>query len=334
LSTQRVKLADGSWQYMDLLDKSPGLGVVASTLADLADEGHPIVVGTADLKYSNGLFKFEERHPDRFVQFGISEQNMVTAAAGIATVGFKPYVATFASFIALLCCEHIRTDIAYTAQPVRLLGTHSGIVFGFYGTSHHATEDLAIMRSIADLNVVCPSDPWQTAAMLRATVDLDEPIYIRLGRGREPAIYGPDAEFVLGRAIAHGTGEDLTIIATGSMVHPSLEAAEALRSKGVSVGVLDMHTIKPIDRIAILKAAACSRALMSVEEHNILGGLGGAVAEILTEKGTPVPLYRHGIKDTYALIAPPTHLYEHYRLDGKGIADEATEFLARLEQQG
>lgn len=321
-------LHEGSWHLHTVLDQSPGLRALSDTLSALVDEGHPIVACTADLKYSNGLFRFQERHPDRFLQFGISEQNMVSAAAGLSTTGLKPYVATFASFLALLCCEQIRTDVAYPGLPVRLIGHHSGITLGFYGTSHHATEDLAIMRSLAGLAVVAPADGPQLAAALRATVDHPGPVYFRIARGRDPEIYGEDSSFELGKAIAHGSGSDLTILATGSMVHPSLAAAEALRFDGSSVGVLDVHTVKPLDVEAVLSAAATSRMLMTVEEHNVLGGLGGAVAEVLAEAGAGVRLHRHGIRDEYSLIGPPTHLYAHYRLDAAGIAAEARGVLA------
>jgi len=318
-----------SWHLLTLLERAPGLHVLADTLSDLVDDGHPVVAGTADLKYSNGLIRFQERHPDRFVQFGISEQHMVSTAAGLATTGLQPYVATFASFLALLACEQIRTDAAYTQLPVRLIGHHAGITLGFYGTSHHATEDLAIMRSIAGLTVIAPADPAQLGAALRASVDRPEPIYLRIGRGQEPAVYedGDLSEFEIGKAIAHGAGEELTILATGSMVHPALQAAEALRAEGRSVGVLDVHTIKPLDEQAVLAAAARSERLMSVEEHNVLGGLGGAAAEVLSAHGAGTPLHRHGIRDEFSLIGPPTHLYRHYRLDAAGIAAEARELL-------
>ena len=319
---------EGSWHLHTVLDQSPGLRALSDTLSALVDDGYPVVACTADLKYSNGLFRFQERHPERFLQFGISEQNMVSAAAGLATTGERPYVATFASFLALLCCEQIRTDVAYPGLPVRLIGHHSGITLGFYGTSHHATEDLAIMRSLAGLAVVAPADGPQLAAALRATADHPGPVYFRIGRGRDPEVYDSSLEFVLGRAIAHGSGADLTILATGSTVHPALAAAAMLRDGGYSVGVLDVHTVKPLDTSAVLDAAASSRILMTVEEHNVLGGLGGAVAEVLADSGAGVRLHRHGIPDEYALIGPPTHLYAHYRLDAAGIEAEARELLA------
>ncbi|MBA6436709.1 transketolase family protein [Streptomyces sp. GMR22] len=316
-----------SWHLLSLLEQAPGLKALGDTLADLADEGHPVVVGTADLKYSNGLVRFQDRHPDKYLQFGISEQHMVSTAAGLATTGLRPYVATFASFMALLACEQIRTDVAYTRLPVRLIGHHAGITLGFYGTSHHATEDLAITRSIAGLTVIAPSDTAALAAALRATVDHPGPVYFRIGRGRDPDVYPAGTDLEIGKAVEHGTGSDLTLIATGSMVHPALRAAAALTEDGYGVGVLDMHTVKPLDEEAVLTAARRSRLLMTVEEHNVLGGLGGAVAELISEHGVPVRLHRHGIRDQYSLIGPPTQLYGHYRLDAPGVEAEARELL-------
>ena len=320
-------LSEGSWHLHTVLDQAPGLRSLADTLAELCDEGHPIVACTADLKYSNGLFRFQERHPERFFQFGISEQNMVSAAAGIATTGQLPYVATFASFLALLCCEQIRTDVAFPGLPVRLIGHHAGFTLGFYGTSHHATEDIAIMRSLAGLAVVAPADGPSLAAALRATVDHPGPIYFRIARGRDPEIYSAGVDFRLGKAIVHSAGSDLTLLATGSTVHASLAAAELLRGEGISVGVIDLHTIKPLDNETILAVASSTRLLMTVEEHSILGGLGGALAEVLTEAGVGVRLHRHGIRDAFVIIGPPAHLYAHYRLDAAGIAAEARDAL-------
>ncbi len=316
-----------SWSLHDLLGQAPVFLTMADTLNALADEGVPLVVCTSDLKYSNGLARFEARHPDRFWQFGISEQNMVSAAAGIATVGYETYVATFASFLALLCCEQIRTDVAYTGQRVRLVGHHAGISLGFYGSSHHATEDLAIMRSIAGLTVLSPADGPSLAAALRVLTELDGPAYVRVGRGREPDVYETGAPFEIGKAITHFEGDELTVMATGSMVHPAREAVLSLREAGRSVGLVDVHTLKPIDSGTILQAADRSRAVLTVEEHTVLGGLGGAVAEVVTTEGLPVVVRRHGIADEYSLIGPPTHLYRHYRLDAAGIEATAREML-------
>ena len=316
-----------SWHYRELNMKNPGLDHLSNGLITLVEAGHPVMAGSADLQYSNGLNRFAERYPDRYVGFGISEQNMVSAAAGIATTGMMPYVATFASFLGLLTCEQIRMDVAYCALPVRLIGHHTGISMGFYGTSHHATEDIGAMRSIADLTVVSPSDGAQLEAAIRASADWDQPIYFRIGRGRDPVVYENGTEFRFGKAHIHSLGEELTIIACGITVHAALEAAAAMNAAGRSVGVIDMASIKPLDRDAVLAAAEASRCLMTVEEHNVLGGLGSAVAEVLGDEGKGVRLKRHGIYDEYALIAPPTHLYAHYKLDGAGIREVAEEFL-------
>jgi transketolase len=321
-------LSPQSWQYRQLNSRAPNLSTLSDTLIELAEQGHPVVACTADLQYSNGLIGFARRYPERLIQFGISEQNMVSAAAGLAATGLIPFAATFASYLALLCCEQIRTDIAYSALPVRLIGHHAGIALGFYGTSHHATEDLAVTRSMADLTVIAPADGAQLAAAVRASMGHARPIYFRIARGHDPVVYQKDLAYEIGKAIVHHTGDELTIIACGTMVSPALKAAEALRAAGRSVGLIDMHTVKPLDRDAVLAAARRSKALLTVEEHNVMGGLGGAVAEVLADEGGGLKLRRHGILDTYSLIAPPTHLYQHYRLDAPGIEAVAREVMA------
>ena len=321
-------LSPNSWQYRGLNALNPGLSFLSDALIGLVEAGHPVVAGSADLQYSNGLNKFAKAFPDRYIQFGISEQNMVSVAAGMATCGLTPFVATFASFLGLLCCEQIRMDVAYSAQPVRLIGHHTGISLGFYGTSHHATEDIGTMRSIADLAIVSPADGPQLAAAIHASAHYDKPIYFRISRGRDPIVYDNGATFEFGKAVVHSTGEELTIIACGMAVHGALEAAAKLNAAGRSVGVIDMASIKPIDRYAILRAATQSKRMMTVEEHNVLGGLGSAVAEVLADEGVGVKLLRHGIYDEYSLIAPPLHLYAHYKLDAAGIEEMALRALA------
>lgn len=316
-----------SWQYRGLNAKNPGLDHLSNGLIDLVRKGHNVVAGSADLQYSNGLNRFAAAYPDRYLSFGISEQNMVSTAAGIASCDVTCFVATFASFLGLLCCEQIRMDVAYSAQPVRLVGHHTGISLGFYGTSHHATEDIGTMRSIADLAIVSPSDGLQLEAAIRASANYDRPVYFRIGRGRDPVVYENGTTFTFGKAHEHLRGEELTIIACGITVHAAIEAATALNAAGRSVGVIDMASIKPLDRDAILEAAERSRRIMTVEEHNVLGGLGAAVAEVLADEGAGVKLRRHGIYDEYSLIAPPTHLYAHYKLDAAGIRSVAEEVL-------
>lgn len=326
-------LSSDSWQYRALNAINPGLDYLSKGLIALTEAGHPVVAGSADLQYSNGLNRFAEAYPDRYVQFGISEQNMVSAAAGLATCGHMPFVATFASFLGLLCCEQIRMDVAYTRLPVRLIGHHTGISLGFYGTSHHATEDISTTRAIAGLTVVSPADGPQLTAAIKASADWPEPIYFRIGRGRDPQVYADDTPFVFGRAIVHSQGSDLNIIACGITLHAALEAAASLNAEGYSVGVIDMPTIKPLDREAVLAVAGRASVVLTVEEHNVLGGLGSAVAEVLAEAGTGTRLVRHGIYDEYSLIAPPTALYQHYQLDGAGIRAVALRQLDNTKRE-
>jgi transketolase len=302
--------------------------VLGEELADLADRDPRIVVLTADLASANRTTEFKARHPERFFDFGIAEKNMLTAAAGMASAGQLPFAATFAAFCAILGAEQIRTDMAYTGMPVRVLGHHSGMSMGFYGTSHHALEDLGMMRPIAGLTIVCTTDANHLRGVLRASLDHPLPMYIRMGRGRDPEVYPDVPKVTFGKANRLREGGDLTIIATGAQVHPSLEAATALQAEGIAVRVVDMHTIKPLDEAEVRAAAAETGAVLTVEEHNVIGGLGSAVAEVLVECER-VPFRRHGVMDEYALIGPPAALYSHYRLDAPGIAAVARELLRK-----
>lgn len=316
----------GSWNIETSLPRLTAF-TMGNELADLADGRDDIVVLTADLMYSNGTREFADRHPSRFHNLGIAEQNMVSVAAGMAASGDRPYVATFASFAALLAAEQIRTDLAYPALPVRILAHHAGVAMGFYGTSHHAVEDIALMRAIAGMTVASPCDGNAIRAVLRATVDLPGPVYVRLGRGAEKPVYDTVPHVDPGHFLRLRDGRDLTIIATGVAVHPALEAAEALLSRGIRARVLDAMYIKPIDRASIRAAAADTGAILTVEEHNPNGGLGGAVAEVIAEERLDTAFQRHSLPDGYALVAPPTHLYRHYGLDAAGIEDRAIGLL-------
>jgi len=304
--------------------------VAGDELADLADHDARVVVLTADLASSNRLNDFQARHPERFFNMGIAEKNMISVAAGLASAGLMPFVGTFASFAALLGYEQIRTDCAYPRMPVRVLAHHSGMSLGYYGTSHHALEDLAAMRAVADLTVACAADANQLRAMLRASLDLAGTLYLRLGRGRDPEVYADvPSGFRFGEAVRLRDGGDATIIATGSQVYPSLGAAALLAGRGLDVGVIDMATVKPLDVDAV-RDAATTGVIVTVEEHSVIGGLGGAVAEAVTDLRLPVALLRHGVHDEYVEIGPPAALYAHYRLDEPGIADVVSQFVDAL----
>ncbi|MEV7289890.1 transketolase C-terminal domain-containing protein [Streptomyces sp. NPDC093252] len=302
--------------------------VFGEELAELADSDPRIVVLTADLASANRATDFAARHPARFFNLGIAEKGMITTAAGIASCGYVPFAATFASFSALLCAEQIRTDCAYPRMPVRIVGHHSGMSMGFYGTSHHALEDLGVLRTFADLTVVCATDENHLRAVLRASVDHPGAMYIRLGRGRDPEVYADVPDLTLGRAIRLREGTDLTIVATGSEVKPALDAAESLAAEGIDARVVDMHTVAPLDVEEVLAAACETGAVLTVEEHNVTNGLGTAVAEALFEAGArAVPFRKHGVPDEYIPVGPPAALYATYRLDAPGIAEVAKELL-------
>jgi transketolase len=304
--------------------------ILGEELADLADDDERIVVLTADLAKANRATDFAARHPSRFFNVGIAEKNMITIAAGMAASGMVPYAATFASFSALLGCEQIRTDCAYPRLPVRVVGHHSGMSMGFYGTSHHSLEDLGIMRTIADLTVVCATDANHLRGLLRPSVDHPGAMYIRLGRGRDPEVYADVPDVRIGEAIILRPGSDLAVFTCGSTVRPALDAAARLADIGVEAAVVDMHTVKPLDVATICALAATTGAVLTVEEHNITGGLGTAVAEALLEGGVGgrVRFRRHGVPDEHVPIGPPAALYAHYRLDADGIEAVAQELLA------
>lgn len=305
--------------------------VAGRVLADIADDDDRIVVLTPDLKFSNQTADFEARHPDRFFNVGIAEQHMITMAAGMATFGYVPYVAGFASFIALLCAEQIRTDLAYPGLPVRVIGHHAGISLGFYGTSHHATEDLGITRSIAGLTVICPCDAASTRRALIETVDHDGPIYFRVGRGREPDVYDADATgFTVGRIATLREGGDLTIVANGITVSAALEAAHTLAAEGLEATVLDAHTVRPFDAATFLDAAGRTGRVLVAEEHNVIGGVASACADAMADARLgDIAFDRVGMPpDEYSLIGPPTHLYRHYGMDAAGVAARARRLVS------
>lgn len=320
----RTTVAEGfdkeSWDMVGSLELSKQL-VSGEVLADLADHREDICVLTADLGRPTQVHSFKGRHPERYFNFGIAERNMVSAAAGLAAVGMKPYVSGYGFFLGIIAAEQIRTDICYPRLPVRMLGTNSGISMGFYGTSHHATEDIGILRPMADLTMVAPADGVSLRRAIEATVEHPGPIYFRLGRGRETPVYGeaPDDWRVGGSAELH-PGDDATVLATGTCVQAALGAAEMLAEEGINTRVVDMYSLKPLDEGAVERAARETRRIFTAEEHNVLGGLGSAVAEVLAETGAGVPLTRIGIPDEYSLLGPPTHLYRHYGIDAEGIA--------------
>jgi transketolase len=298
-------------------------------MADIADVDDRIVVACADLTYVTRLAEFGARHPMRLLYYGISERNMLGSAAGLATTGLLPYVCTFACFSGILGYENIRTDLAYPQLNVRVLATHAGISMGFFGTSHHATEDIAALRAVAGLTVLSPCDPASTESLLRATVDHQGPIYFRGGRGRESAVYAQPPDLTLGSLSIVRAGTDVLFLGTGVMVQECLVAAEHLAAAGVSATVADVFSLKPFPGVQVAELANRHAAVVTVEEHNTEGGLGTMAVEALAAAGVATPLYKHGLRDEYAIVGPPTHLYRYYGLDGRGISTVASRLMEK-----
>ena len=305
--------------------------IYGEVLCDLGDK-YPQIVGlAADMAKSTKIGKFGDKFPDRFFNVGIAEQNMFSIAAGMAKSGLLPFVSTMAAFTAMRSAEQVRTDICYQNLNVKIISTHSGTSFGAAGTTHHCTEDIAIMRSFAGMTVIAPADGIETANAVRASVEYDGPVYIRIGRGFEPPYYkDEDYGFKIGKAVEISEGTDITLICCGITVLQAAEAANILkRDDGLSVRVLNMHTIKPLDEDAVLKAITETRRIITFEDHNVHGGLGTAVADVVAASGKGCAFEKVGIPDCFCVVGYPEDLYSHYGLDTNGIVDKVREVMGK-----
>ncbi len=298
-------------------------------LLELGEKNEQVVVLDADLSKSTKTAEFGKTYPDRFFNVGIAEQNLMGLAAGLSTTGKIPFASTFAMFATGRAFEIIRNSIGYPNLNVKICATHAGITVGEDGASHQALEDIACMRVIPNMTVIVPSDGPEAIEAVKAAAEYYGPIYLRLGRSGVPTINdGPDYQFEIGKGVTLREGKDITIIATGIMVSEALIAAERLKEKGIEARVINIHTIKPLDDELIVKAAKETGAVITAEEHNIIGGLGSAVAEVLSEKA-PVPMKRIGVKDTFGESGKPKELMEKYGLTGDEIFKASIEILAR-----
>jgi transketolase len=302
-------------------------------LVSLGDKNPNVVALESDLGISTHTFMFGERFPDRYFEIGIAEANMMGMAAGLAAGGKIPFASTFCVFASMRACEQVRNSIAYPRLNVKIVATNAGIEIGPDGVTHQAIEDIAIMRAIPELTVMVPSDPVVTGKIIHLAAEYVGPMYIRIGRQLTPTVYTDDVEVELGKAIIARPGDDVTLIAVGNMLCRALEAAEMLAREGVSARVLDMHTVKPIDISAIVNAARETGCLVTAEDHTILGGLGGAVAEVLCAEW-PAPLVRVGLRDTFAQSGEAGELLEHYGLTSEKIAEAAHQAMRRRDKRG
>lgn len=286
-----------------------------------------IVVFDADLSKSTKTASFQEKYPERFFNMGIAEANMMCAAAGMATCGKIPFASTFAIFAAGRACEQVRNSICYPKLNVKIGATHAGVTVGEDGASHQMLEDISNMRVLPNMTIINPADAVETRLAVKAAIEYDGPVYLRLGRLAVPVIFDENYKFEWGKGVQLREGTDVTLVATGLLVHEALEAHDLLKEKGISARVINIHTIKPLDDEIIEKAARETGAIVTAEEHNIIGGLGGAVCESLSGS-YPIPVLRIGTQDKFGKSGKPPLLMKEYELTAADIVKKAEAAIA------
>lgn len=300
-----------------------------NALAELGKEHENLVVLDADLAGATKTSVFKKAFPERHIDCGIAECNMMGIAAGLSTTGLVPFASTFAMFAAGRAFEQVRNSIGYPHLNVKIGATHAGISVGEDGATHQCNEDIALMRTIPDMTVINPADDIEARAAVKAAYELDGPVYLRFGRLAVPVINdNEDYKFEIGKGITLKDGKDITIVATGLCVSSALEAAKMLEADGIDARVINIHTIKPLDEQLIIKAAKETGKIVTVEEHSVIGGLGSAVSDCLVEN-YPVPVKKIGIQDVFGESGPATKLIEKYGLDGKSVYETVKEFQAK-----
>jgi len=302
-------------------------GSFGYAMTDIAETDDKLICMTADLCTTSGLDRFHQAFPERLINIGIAEQNMVGVAAGLAMDGYKVFANTFATFASMRSIEQLRTAVAYMNLNVKIVGLASGFAMGFFGNTHYAMEDISIARAIPNLIILSPADATETIKVMYAAAEVHKPVYIRLtGTVNCPMVYTEDYDFEIGKAVQLREGSDVTIIATGNMVYESMQAAKLLEGDGISSSVINMHTIKPLDTQAI-DGALKSRLIVTVEEHSILGGLGGAVAEYLAKKGDTPKQLIIGVNDVFPKAGEYTYMLDKLGLTSQHIARKISEAL-------
>ncbi|MFJ7367526.1 transketolase family protein [Peribacillus frigoritolerans] len=301
--------------------------VISDTLLELGRKDRDIIVLTSDSRGSASMVKFGEELPEQIVEVGIAEQNIVGMASGLAHSGKKPYIASPACFLSMRSIEQIKVDVAYSNTNVKLIGISGGVSYGALGMSHHSLQDLAVTRAIPGLDVMMPADRHEAKKMIEALSDYDRPVYVRIGRNPVQDSYtSSDYNFQIGKAVTMKEGKDLTIIAIGETVRLALDSAETLQHKGINCRVINMHTIKPLDEEAIIRAAQETGRIITMEEHSIYGGLGSAVVEVVSQH-QPVPVKILGIPDEPAIAGKTAEVFEHYGLSVKNVSELAIQMV-------
>lgn len=310
------------------MEKATCRGAFSEKILQEAKKDKDIVVVCTDSRGSASLGSYPEELPEQFVEMGIAEQNSVTVSAGMAAMGKKVFAIGPASFYSMRSAEQVKVDMAYSHNNVKVIGISGGISYGALGATHHSLQDIALMRAVPDLIVEIPSDANQMKSLVDAFLQDPTPAYIRIGRGAVPVLYPEDVKVEIGKAQVWGEGKDVGIIACGQMVCRALDAAKLLEEQGIHATVLDMHTIKPLDEEAVLKLAEECGCILTVEEHSIYGGLGGAVAEVLVAN-KPVPMTIAGIPDADVPNGADAEVFTLLKLDAEGICEKAKELIKR-----
>jgi transketolase len=305
----------------------PNLDEFAATLLELARHNRDLLVVTSDSRGSGRLQRFAEELPDQLVEVGIAEQNLVGICAGLAAAGKIVFGVSPACFLTARALEQIKNDVGYSDQKVKLVGISAGVSYGALGSTHHSLHDLAALRAVNNIDIVVPADNFETRQAILAAVTHPRPLYLRFGKKPMPHLHGPNTPFAIGKAIPLSWGSDVTFIATGETVAPAVEASRLLQAEGVSAGVISMHTVKPLDVEAVLEAAQRSRALITVEEHSVYGGLGEACAAVLLQHGMARPFHIVGIPDEYTVTGSQAEIFAHYGISGPGLAERARHLL-------
>jgi len=300
--------------------------VLGQTLTDLGESNPNVILLDADFWPASRVSAFKERFPKRFIQVGIAEQNMMGIAAGLSTLGFNCFASTLCVFCSRRACDQVTVSIALTGVNVKILGLYAGLFVGKNGASHQALEDIAIMRSIARMSVVQPADALETEQIVRFAADYDGPMYIRVGRDPRPQLVPDGYKFQLGKSVTLKNGKDVTLISCGDLMEDTLKAGNSLKEKGIDARVINMSSIKPIDEDAIVKAAKETGGIVTVDNHNIYGGLGSAVAEVVCEKA-PVKVKRIGVRDVFGKSGTNPQMQETFGLRAEDIEKEVIDFL-------
>lgn len=309
---------------MDLDNKIATRESFGKALVELGKENENVVVLTADLAGATKTSLFEKEFPDRFINVGIAEQNMIGISAGLATTGKIPFASTFAMFAAGRAYDQIRNSVAYPKLNVKICGTHAGVTVGEDGATHQMLEDLSLMRSIPNMTVLCTSDDVQTRWAIKEMAKIDGPVYIRLARVATPVIYDENQKFEIGKMVQIGDGTYATVFATGVEVAEAFKAKEELEKENINIRVVDVHTIKPIDREMIIKCARETKKLITIEDHSIIGGLGTAVCEVLSEE-CPTKVVRMGMQDRFGKSGKAEQLLKYFKLDSEAIIEKVKE---------